>query len=405
MTAKPRFDLACRARCSRWPAARSLAGPGDRQDQGRRARLVAREAERAATKRRRRRTAEQADAGRGEADDRRSRHGHEAANAAGSTPKAGQAGAAAEAGQAARRRRRRPATLAPKDQALDDLLGKLGETKDEPAARRAPAKPGAGAGEPSRKERDSPAKSERRQARRQGQGARRAARGADRPEAEEEECRRRRAERAGRRDHQGDEGRRAAAGQARHQRRHAEEAEADRQAHRDADRAGAAVGLVGGQADDAACASGRAISRASSTGDQTGALARGAPPMKPAKPTSQHSTAGGKDIWGHLPAELRQVMENSFKETALDVEGGADQPLFSLGRQGKARPGGVTPWPPIGHDRGRCARGTSRVCSRWSSARLRRRGRGAGAGRGPGEVGRGFRRGPSGRRARRHRSR
>ncbi len=30
-------------------------------------------------------------------------------------------------------------------------------------------------------------------------------------------------------------------------------------------------------------------------GDQTGAQARGAPPMKPAKPTSQHSTAGGKD--------------------------------------------------------------------------------------------------------------
>jgi len=53
-------------------------------------------------------------------------------------------------------------------------------------------------------------------------------------------------------------------------------------------------------------------------GDQTGALARGAPPMKPAKPTTQHSTAGGKDVWGHLPAELRQIMENSFKETELD---------------------------------------------------------------------------------------
>jgi hypothetical protein len=52
-------------------------------------------------------------------------------------------------------------------------------------------------------------------------------------------------------------------------------------------------------------------------GDQTGALARGAPAMKPAKPSSQHSTAGGKDIWGHLPAELRHVMENSFKEMGL----------------------------------------------------------------------------------------
>ncbi len=53
-------------------------------------------------------------------------------------------------------------------------------------------------------------------------------------------------------------------------------------------------------------------------GDQTGALARGAPPMKPAKPTTQHSTASGKDTWGHLPDELRQVMENSFKEMGLE---------------------------------------------------------------------------------------
>ena len=41
-------------------------------------------------------------------------------------------------------------------------------------------------------------------------------------------------------------------------------------------------------------------------GDQPGALAQGAQPMKPAKPTSQHSTAGGKGVWGHLPEELRQ---------------------------------------------------------------------------------------------------
>jgi len=52
-------------------------------------------------------------------------------------------------------------------------------------------------------------------------------------------------------------------------------------------------------------------------GDQTGALARGAPPMKPAKPTSQHANAGSKEVWGHLPAELRRVMENSFKEAEL----------------------------------------------------------------------------------------
>jgi hypothetical protein len=55
-------------------------------------------------------------------------------------------------------------------------------------------------------------------------------------------------------------------------------------------------------------------------GDQQGALARGAGPMKPAKPTEQHSNAGGKDIWGHLPAELRSVMENSFKEQSLATQ-------------------------------------------------------------------------------------
>jgi hypothetical protein len=53
-------------------------------------------------------------------------------------------------------------------------------------------------------------------------------------------------------------------------------------------------------------------------GQKTGALARGAPPMKPAKPPSRHSNVGGRDIWGHLPPELRQEMENMFNEDALD---------------------------------------------------------------------------------------
>ncbi len=39
--------------------------------------------------------------------------------------------------------------------------------------------------------------------------------------------------------------------------------------------------------------------------------------MKPEKPTSQHSTAGGKGVWGHLPDELRQIMDNTFKEQPL----------------------------------------------------------------------------------------
>ena len=36
--------------------------------------------------------------------------------------------------------------------------------------------------------------------------------------------------------------------------------------------------------------------------------------MKPAKPRTGTPPAGGKDIWGHLPDELRQEMENIFKE-------------------------------------------------------------------------------------------
>jgi hypothetical protein len=53
---------------------------------------------------------------------------------------------------------------------------------------------------------------------------------------------------------------------------------------------------------------------------QTGANAGGAPATKPAKPSDHHSLAGGKDVWGHLPAELRQEMENVFKEDALPTK-------------------------------------------------------------------------------------
>jgi hypothetical protein len=52
-------------------------------------------------------------------------------------------------------------------------------------------------------------------------------------------------------------------------------------------------------------------------GQTPGANAQGAPPTKPAKPSDRHSPAGGKEIWGHLPDELRQEMENVFKEDAL----------------------------------------------------------------------------------------
>src|SRR5208282_3613187 len=52
-------------------------------------------------------------------------------------------------------------------------------------------------------------------------------------------------------------------------------------------------------------------------GQTPGANAAGAPPTKPAKPSDRHALAGGKNIWGHLPEELRQEMENVFKEEAL----------------------------------------------------------------------------------------
>jgi hypothetical protein len=52
-------------------------------------------------------------------------------------------------------------------------------------------------------------------------------------------------------------------------------------------------------------------------GEQQGAMAGGVGLQKPAKPTTQHSTANGKDIWGHLPPELRSEIENTFKEAAL----------------------------------------------------------------------------------------
>jgi len=55
-------------------------------------------------------------------------------------------------------------------------------------------------------------------------------------------------------------------------------------------------------------------------GQTPGANAGGAPATKPAKPSDRHAPAGGKDIWGHLPAELRQEMENVFKEDALPTK-------------------------------------------------------------------------------------
>ncbi|AGA26206.1 hypothetical protein [Singulisphaera acidiphila] len=52
-------------------------------------------------------------------------------------------------------------------------------------------------------------------------------------------------------------------------------------------------------------------------GQEQGAMAKGTGASKPERPTDKHANAGGKDEWGHLPAELRQQMVNIFKEEGL----------------------------------------------------------------------------------------
>jgi hypothetical protein len=52
-------------------------------------------------------------------------------------------------------------------------------------------------------------------------------------------------------------------------------------------------------------------------GGTAGANAGGASATKPARPEGSHAPVGGKDVWGHLPDELRQEMDNIAKETML----------------------------------------------------------------------------------------
>lgn len=51
--------------------------------------------------------------------------------------------------------------------------------------------------------------------------------------------------------------------------------------------------------------------------DQPGNTGGNAPFTKANKPNNRRSLAGGKDEWGHLPPELRQEMDNVFKEDPL----------------------------------------------------------------------------------------
>src|SRR5207248_758030 len=57
-----------------------------------------------------------------------------------------------------------------------------------------------------------------------------------------------------------------------------------------------------------------------SQGQTPGANPGQAPNSKPDRPSNRRSLAGGKDIWGHLQPELRQEMENVFKEDALEAK-------------------------------------------------------------------------------------
>jgi hypothetical protein len=55
-------------------------------------------------------------------------------------------------------------------------------------------------------------------------------------------------------------------------------------------------------------------------GQQPGTTGGNAPHAQPEKPTKKRALAGGKDEWGHLPPELRQEMDNVFKEEGLPAK-------------------------------------------------------------------------------------
>jgi hypothetical protein len=61
----------------------------------------------------------------------------------------------------------------------------------------------------------------------------------------------------------------------------------------------------------------RPVKPDSKPGDGQGAQAGSAPLVRPKTPTATKSHAGGKSEWGHLPPELRQELENVFKEEEL----------------------------------------------------------------------------------------
>jgi hypothetical protein len=206
-------------------------------------------------------------------------------------------------------------SVAPKDQAIDDLLGKLGESKDEPAQDDRPRNQGDGASEQAKEQtqrgKASPAKLA----------------------GKDKEIDARLEEYAGRRrkrPHADDEKRSGPIGEMIKEMRDVEQKLGKPDPGEDTQNKQKQIikriDTLIEQVRQSGSSAGKLTIRrrqqqgnqpGRQQGDQPGALAQGAPPMKPAKPTSQHSTSGGQGVWGHLPEELRQVMENSFKEVEL----------------------------------------------------------------------------------------
>jgi hypothetical protein len=205
-------------------------------------------------------------------------------------------------------------SVAPKDQAIDDLLEKLGETKEKPAPEDHPRNPGAAEEpkEPSRQQKPGPAKLG----------------GKDKDIDERLE------EYAGRKKRRpaADEERNGPIGEIIKEMRDVEQRLGKPDPSEDTQNKQKQIvkhieKLIEDVRKSGSSGSRLVLRRVRQPGQrggqepgEQGALARGAPPMKPGKPTSQHSTAGSKEIWGHLPAELRQAMEASFKEVSLSTK-------------------------------------------------------------------------------------
>jgi hypothetical protein len=205
-------------------------------------------------------------------------------------------------------------SLAPKDQAIDDLLGKLGENKDEPSRDERPRNQDAGAGQPQGEPKPG-----------EGQGAK--LEGKDKQiddRLEELAGRKRKRPRADDEERSGPIGEMIKEMRDVEQRLGKPDPSEDTQAKQK--QIIKRIDTLIEQVRQSGSSAGKLTMRrrqqqgnqpGQQQGDQTGAMAQGAGPMKVVKPTSQHSTAGGKEIWGHLPEELRQIMDNSFKEEML----------------------------------------------------------------------------------------